>query len=146
MNNFKDIKLSNQRQFKIYLKNKIETRTLEYLKGKIREKGNNLKYEIIEMKPYLMSNVEMRIDEKQMAFKIRTRILNIKGTMTNKHTKNECEVCAKHLLLRKEMQEHIFNCVILNRKHPVLGDFPSTGEMENSATGGIPQYWGNAEF
>ena len=32
------------------------------------------------------------------------------------------------------------------REHPVQGDFPSTGEMEILATGGIPLYWGNADF
>ena len=38
----------------------------------------------------------------------------------------------------------ILYCTV--REHPVLGDFPSTGEMEILATGGIPQYWGNADF
>ena len=42
---------------------------------------------------------------------------------------------------------HFMNCL----KHNFKIDFnsqgtPSTGEMEILATGGIPQYWGNADF
>ena len=103
----------SKNKFKSYVKKKIEIAALKYLKSEIRSKGKELEYTTIEMQKYLQPESKMKMLEKQDAFKIRTRTLDIKENMKQKYSNIYCEACRLEGIKKKETQKHIYKCTQL---------------------------------
>ena len=66
------------------------------------------------MQKYLMpTSVNIRKEECQEIFKLRTKVTDVKMNMKNKYESNEWEACGEN----EETQEHFLNCEIILSMH-----------------------------
>ena len=76
----------------------------------IKSKGKEISYEQLEMQNYLKADSDLNLEEKKMAFKLRTRMTDIKMNMQNKHKILSCDACETKNEINNETQEHIYIC------------------------------------
>ena len=95
---------------KTIVKDKIEAADLRYLKSQINSKGKEMKYDELTIKKYLVGDLDLTNQEKIEAFKIRSKMVEVKSNMKNKHENVFCFVCKKEDIENNETQEHIWSC------------------------------------
>ena len=85
---------------------------------KLEEKKNNhskvkeLKHENLGIQKYLKhSNMKITIEERQMIFKLRSEVSNVKMNCKGMYENLKCEACNEE----NETQEHLIKCKILNK-------------------------------
>ena len=59
------------------------------------------------MQNYLKADSELNLEEKKMDFKIRTRMIEVRMNMNNKHNLFTCIACESKNENNNETQEHI---------------------------------------
>ena len=89
------------------LKRQTEKEALTYLKSKVKKKGEEIEYKILELQEYLRPETKLKLHDKKYIFKIRTRMLEIKTNMKAKYDKYWCEACQEKGKTKTETQEHI---------------------------------------
>ena len=108
------IKSMSKIQFRNIVKQKIEEKTLEKLE-KIKQshsKAKFLEHNKLRMQKYLQPNSEnIRKEEAQLIFKLRSRMTNVKKNFKGKFDQQECRACK----IEGEDQKHILECKILNK-------------------------------
>ena len=109
-----EIKAMPKNMFKTHIKKKIECEALTYLKSKIKSKGKEIYYTQIELQEYLRPESKLKIVEKNDIFKIRSRMVDLKGNIKGKYTNYKCEPCSLKGIKKKETQKHVFKCSQLN--------------------------------
>ena len=81
-----------------------------------KSKGRNLTYSKFKTMNYLISG-QLSPQEAKLMFKLRSRMLNVKGNFKNKYLNNDtflqCQKCLSGIL---ESQEHIIDCDIFETK------------------------------
>ena len=100
---------------KIHLKKIIDfainKSAIEYLKGKIKTKGNNIIYnEFPEIQDYLLPYDSLNLDMKRKMFKFRTRMNMIPANFSTTNVDLMCETPCNE----KITNEHIYECNFLN--------------------------------
>ena len=108
--NFDEIKRLSKFTFKSLIKESIENAALKNLKLQIKSKGKEVTYQKLEMQNYLKSDSNLNLEEKKVAFKLRTRMVDLKMNMKNKHTNFTCFACDTKSEINNETQEHIYIC------------------------------------
>ena len=107
---FEKIKEFSAFTLKSVIKEQIEKTALKNLKLQIKSKGKELSYEKLEMQNYLKSDSDLNLEEKKVAFKLRSRMVELKMNMKNKHKTLTCDVCELNNEIHNETQEHIYIC------------------------------------
>ena len=114
-------------RFKEIIKNKVETKALQYL-TKLKEshsKAKNIKHENIQLQPYLRSETKnLTINEKKFIFAARTRMLDLKGNFKTGMSDRNCRKCEA----TEETQQHLLDCPALSDSSLVL-DSPSYDDL-----------------
>ena len=85
---------------------------LNEIKQKDMSKMKNLKYNKLQMQPYLRSN-NISLQKKKILFKARTNMLNVKWNFGNKVL---CPLCK----LDDDTQEHLLVCILIKVRSPIL--------------------------
>ena len=111
-----EIHCMSKNMFKEYIRKKIESGALKYLKSQIKSKGKEIEYKEIEMQEYLKPESKLSIKEKQDIFKMRTRMIDIKENMKGNHFNFDCDACKLKGIRRKETQRHVYKCIQLNKR------------------------------
>ena len=111
-----EIKLMSKNMFKEYIRKKVESAALKYLKSQIKSKGKEMEYTHVEMQEYLKPESKLTIKEKQDIFKMRTRMIDIKENMKGNYVNVNCEACKLKGINRKETQKHVYKCIQLNKR------------------------------
>ena len=105
---FEDIRNMKKTMFVNMVKRKIEYKTLmDY--SKIKEghsKVKNLKHTTLKLQKYLNKNANLKKDECQMIFKLRSGVTDVKVNQKWKYESYECDGCEKY----EETQEHVLHC------------------------------------
>ena len=66
-----------------------------------------MKHGMLKMQTYLLTNsTKMTIEDCQLIFKLRTRMIDVKTNMKGKYYTYECDACK----IEEESQAHIFKC------------------------------------
>ena len=121
--NFEDIKNLKKLKLRKILDNKIKDNVFKEL---IKQKENhskvrNLQYDQFEMQNYLRPcKIQIRKEEAQEVFKLRSRVSNVKNNYKGKYETLECEICDKN---EEESQKHILQCIKLNEKSEEIPEY-----------------------
>ena len=104
----KDIKKLSKFKFKQILDDKIKEQAFKYLMNKkeMHSKTENLSYKKLEIQNYLKSDCTLNNDEKQMLFKFRTRMANLKMNFRNRFDDLKCQLGCNS----DESQIHLLQC------------------------------------
>ena len=108
-------------KFKEYSKVKIKKAALKYLKNiqDRHSKVDNIKYEHIETQPYLKSP-KFSTDEKQLLFKLRTRMTDVKCNFESMFDDNtECNLCNEG---KPQTDSHLLDCTKIIQNCPDLAN------------------------
>merc|ERR1712024_41377 len=107
-------------RFKEIIRNKVETKALQYL-TKLKEshsKARNIKHEKIKLQPYLRSETKnLTINERKFIFAARTRMLDLRGNFKTGMTDRKCRKCEA----TEETQQRLLDCTALGDSSLVLG-------------------------
>ena len=115
-NSIEEIKAMSPFTFKKLLNKKCEESAFNYLIRKRGSKGKEIEYSKLKMANYMYPNDNLTITEQRSIFAIRNRMVaeipaNFCSNENNRYT---C-ICNK-----KEDIQHIYNCLILNKKEPII--------------------------
>ena len=96
------------------VKNACKETAFRYLKSQIKDKDMTklkyLKYEKLEMQEYLKCQ-KLSLKKKQILFKTRTRMLNVKSNFGDK---SACPLCT----LKEDNQSHLLECLVIKLNSP----------------------------
>ena len=110
---FDEIRTMSKYKFSKLLKQRTKENALQYLTGKQKSKGSEIKYSDIEMAEYLHPiNSELTIEQKQKMFSVRNRMVEIAENFPGKEISDIC-YCGK-----SESMSHIYYCEKLNNNEP----------------------------
>ena len=109
-----DIKKLSKYKFKQILNDKIKELSFKYLikKKESHSKTENLNYNNLEVQSYLKSDSNLNNDEKQLLFKFRTRMIDVKINYRNRYLDSTCQLGCDS----EESQSHLFECEVLINK------------------------------
>ena len=121
-----EIQAQKKETFKKIIKTKIRNLAFsDLMKEKEgKSKMKDLTYSELKMQDYLVSN-ELTRSEKQLLFKIRTRMIN---TPDNMGQNTLCKICH---ISRDEMS-HVLNCVVLQLAWQACQDGSVTVEISDA--------------
>ena len=121
----------SKNMFKQIVKQKCEENGFDNLKHCIKSKGKEMTYEKLEMKNYLASESFLTLQEKKEAFRIRTRMTEVKKNYKNKHNYYNYVACEKKSNYNEETQEHIYCCHQIKHYNEEFGNvFKDTHETK----------------
>ena len=103
------IRLTKKKNFKDKLKQKIVEASYIYLE-KIKESHSKVKevtHKVLKIQPYFQ-NLNLSYKEKQLLFKLRTRMTNVKSNFKSMHTDISCKFCKKDT---PETDAHLLDCL-----------------------------------
>ena len=115
-----EIKCFKREQFRNIVKNRLEKFAAKYLLQlkKSHSKTEHLRFNGFKPAEYLMTR-NLTSKEVQTLFKLRTRMIDVKGNFSSAHTNNMwCKLC----LLFTETQQHLLECPVLRLKTKNLVD------------------------
>ena len=72
-----EIQHMTKSMFKELVKRQTEKEALKYLKSKVKKKGEEIEYKILELQEYLRPETKLKLHDKKYIFKIRTKIVEI---------------------------------------------------------------------
>ena len=105
MYSLEEIQSLLKQKFQRMLKSAISKYALEYLLGKQKTKGSDIKYSNMEMADYLMPNEEdLSIENKRKIFEIRNHMVDIPTNLSSS------KICVKCSFCENENMEHIYQC------------------------------------
>ena len=111
--NFDDIQSMKKSEFKKMVNQKIEIKTKNDLNEKKfnHSKVKNLQHNDIGIRKYLKhGQTQISIEERQLIFKLRTQMTNVKMNFRGMFENFQCEICCEE----DESQQHIMECRKLN--------------------------------
>ena len=100
-----------KKKFKKFLKCKIKETAMKYL-NKIKNshsKVENINYENLQVQPYLV-DTKFTTNEKQLLFRLRTRMTNVKLNFRSSYQDLSCNLCASNSL---QSDIHLLECETL---------------------------------
>ena len=82
-------------------------------------KMSNINYDDrLKVQSYLKSDSNLTNDEKQLLFKLRTRMAEFRNHFRNKYENIQCKLCISEI----DQQQHMFYCQILIENCKVLAE------------------------
>ena len=112
---FEEIMKMKKSELRNILKQKIEIKVmkrLEKLKN-MHSKVNHIKHEFLRIQNYLKSTgVQITKEERQLIFKMRCRVTDLKMNFKRKYEDHNCEACKQE----EETQKHILECKEIQKK------------------------------
>ena len=120
--NFDDIKLMKKQDFRRIVSKSIQKNVMQSLEDKKSKhsKVKQLKHEIFGMQKYLRkNNMKISIEEKQMIFKLRSEVTNVKMNFKGMHEDLKCKICN----YENETQKHLLECKILNENEKQILEY-----------------------
>ena len=113
--NFDEIQMMKKCEFKKIIKQNIETEAKNDLNAKKlnHSKVKNLQHNSIRMQKYLKhGQTEISVEERQLIFKLRAKVTNVKMNYRGMYEDFQCDICHEE----NESQRHIIEeCRILNK-------------------------------
>ena len=112
--NFDKIKSMGKHEFKKIVKQKIENKAKLKLEEKkaSHSKVMHLKHESFGIQKYLKpTKMQISIEERQLIFKLRSKVTNVKMNFRGMHEELTCDVCQEE----NETQEHVLECKEINK-------------------------------
>ena len=108
-----ELKSFKQEQFRIMVKKRITIAAGKYLENirNSHSKTKNLKFTEFKPANYLLSK-NLSADEVRTLFKLRTRMINVKGNFETGQTNLWCRTCQ----LFRETQQHLLECPTLRMR------------------------------
>ena len=113
---FEDIKIMEIKEFmnkvneKIIFKAKMDLNKLKENHSKVRQ----IEHPVLKMQKYLKPNKEIvKIEEKQLLFKLRCRTTDVKMNKKGLYKDYQCRACG----LENESQKHVTRCEILTKNN-----------------------------
>ena len=106
---FDQIKSMEKHEFKRIVKQKIEKKAKMKLEEKklSHSKVMHLKHEHFGIQKYLkQSKIQISIEERQLIFKLRSKVTNVKMNFRGMYDELTCQVCK----IGNETQEHLLEC------------------------------------
>ena len=104
-----DVQKMKKTEFLSTVKRKIQSKALKDLE-EIKQKHSKvkmLKHMVLKMQKYLMpNNYNMKKEDGQQIFKLRSRVTDVKMNMKGLYDMFECEACGKE----DESQKHVLEC------------------------------------
>ena len=124
---FEEIKEKSKKEMEIFIDDKIEKKALEYLNclKDTHSKMANLKFEKLEMAPYLKPESNLTNTEKSFIMSLRSRTLDVKDNYKTAHSDLLCRGCGS----ATEDQRHILICPNLNEN--AINSVENTEEYED---------------
>ena len=116
----KQIKLTKKKIFKVKLKQKIIEASNKYLEN-IKERHSKVKHIVhkgLKMQPYFQ-NLTLSSKEKQILFRLRTRMTDVKENFKTMHTDISCNFCEKDYA---QTDAHLLDCSFFINACPQLKD------------------------
>ena len=109
-----DIRKLSKYKFKQILNEKIKEHSFKFLikKKESHSKTENLIYDKLEIQSYLKSDSKLSNEQKQLLFKFRTRMIDLKTNYRNKYFDLSCQLGCGSV----ENQIHLFQCEVLINK------------------------------
>ena len=121
--NFDDIQSMKKSEFKKMINQKIEMKTKNVLNEKKsnHSKVKNLQHNDIGIRKYLKhGQTQILVEERQLIFKLRTQMTNVKMNFRGMYDSFQCEICYEE----DESQQHIMECRKLNEiSHENIPDY-----------------------
>ena len=109
---FEDIKKTSKNKFCQIIKKAIQIRALDYLLGKQGKKGQEIKYEALEMAEYLLPNYQnISLEEQRSIFSMRNRMVTIPSNFPRGNEKLELCPCGE-----LENTKHIYSCKLWTKE------------------------------
>ena len=112
--NFDKIKSMGKQEFKKIVKQKVEKKAKLKLEEKkaSHSKVMHLKHESFGIQKYLKpTKMQISIEERQLIFKLRSKVTNVKMNFRGMHEELTCDVCQEE----NETQEHVLECKEINK-------------------------------
>ena len=122
--NFADIKAMSKGKFKSMLKLNIKKKAIMELEKKKSKhsKVNHIKHGFLKIQSYLMpSEMKMSNEERQLIFKLRSGVTNVKMNTKGMYDDYECELCGEE----NETQKHILECKELTKNNNSKRNIPN---------------------
>ena len=110
---FEEIKCMKKDVFMNIVKRKSDHKTLKDLE-KLKEKHSKvrkLKHNVLKIQKYLTNNENLKIEECQLLFKLRSRSTDLKMNQQGRFESHECDACQ----IENESQEHIYECKVIEK-------------------------------
>ena len=106
-----EIRSMSKLNFKKLLKKKIYQAAFNYLESikETHSKVMTIKYEQFKSQPYLNS-YKFKTVEKQLLFKLRTRMTNVKLNFKSMHENKDCNLCGEGI---PQTDNHLLDCAML---------------------------------
>ena len=133
--NFEEIKRMSTDRFRELVQTKIRKLAFEFLiakkdKKKETSKTKEVKFEKLEMKPFLKpnklsSNTSDTTKLGKFIFALRSRMVELRGNFSSKFTNTNCELCAEHL----DSQQNLLICKSLNTNNAMVAAPPRYDDL-----------------
>ena len=110
----------SKKKFKKFIKGKINEAAFKYL-NKIKSshsKVKNINYEKVEIQPYLI-DTNFSTKEKQLLFRLRTRMTNVKMNFSSSYQDLTCNLCSNEFL---QSDFHLLECEMIIKECPKLSN------------------------
>ena len=106
------------KHFKEIVKESVKKKAFDDLikLNKTHSKMDNLNYDQLKIQNYLKTDSKMTNDEKQLLFRMRTRMTDVKLNFKNKYVDHLCLLGQ----IEEESQSHLMECLILKDKCEAL--------------------------
>ena len=111
---------TSKEKFRRIIKNKVAELAYESLirKKNTHSKMENIQYREMELQGYLKSNCKLKYEDKQLLFKLRTRMTEVKHNFRNKYADQICPLCKSE----EDTQYHLINCQRILENCPDLAE------------------------
>ena len=108
----------SKHKFKELVKKSVQKKAFDdlILMKKTHSKMDNLNYDQLKIQNYLKTDSKMTNDEKQLLFRMRTRMTDVKLNFKNKYVDHLCLLGQ----IEEESQSHLMECLILKDKCEAL--------------------------
>ena len=112
------IALIKKNIFKKLIRKKIKILALDYLQNlKMKHsKVKEIQYETFEIQQYMLHR-DFSNNDKELLFKLRTRMINVKSNFRNQYENVLCQLCDNGA---EESQSHLLECPTLLDNCPML--------------------------
>ena len=115
------IKQMSKYKFRKLMQASIREKAFEHLMNlkETHSKAEDLSYKKLETQSYLKSDNDLKNEEKEVLFKFRTRMADLKMNFKNMHIDHTCPLCKEH----DDSQKHILECeTILNKSEDLANN------------------------
>ena len=129
---FEEIKKMSQLQFRKLVTRRIKEYSFHYLMNKKEklDKVRHIKYEKLEIQPYLLPNQDSRkvsdtIQISKFTFSLRSRMVQVRENFKNSYESLKCELCSNH----DDTQKNLLTCKMLEEPNSLVRTNPKYQDL-----------------